>query len=373
MKPYTLIQHAIGVAPNGDTFTYVAKQDSLQVSSRNSPKTNGKLRLRANPFYKKEFHIVYVPSIFVDGYGGRGITYNVPTALGLKGPQTLVEELVNDVIGKVSYKWRQKAQNFQSNLAAMFAERKSCYEMIYNNLKSLVKAARYARKGNAVRAWKALGVSPRSRKFASPDMSGRWLELQYGWLPLIGDMYTIADAEIPTSGFLRCSAVSRRVSVYREENSWNFNTGYRHDWNYSIMTRATCAGFVEFDAVASAAQFGLTNPALVAWEVIPFSFVVDWFLPVGDYLEGLTALHGLKLTETSLTVHRMVKGTSTFTPGPASVRSNFYRRRGHTTYDQYLIERTLGLPSLPLPKLESPFSVLRGLNAIALLRQLLRG
>ena len=128
----------------------------------------------------------------------------------------------------------------------------------------------------------------------------------------------------------------------------------------------------EIDAVASAAQFGLTNPLLVAWEVVPFSFVVDWFLPVGDYLEGLTSLHGLKLSETSLTVHRMVKGTSTFIPGPESVRNNFYRKLGHTTYDQYLIERTLGLPSLPLPKLEPPFSVVRGLNAIALLRQLLR-
>lgn len=372
MKPYQLIQKAIGVSPSGNTFTYVSRVDSLQVSSHNSPKLNGKLQLRANPFYKEELHIVYVPSIYMDGYGGYGLTYNVPTALSLKGSQTLVEELVNDVIGKVSYKWRQKAQNFQSNLAAMFAERKSCYEMIHNNLKSLVKAARYVRKGNAVRAWKALGVSPRTRRFAKPDVSGRWLELQYGWLPLIGDMYTIANAEIPTSGFLRCSATSRRVDVFTEINSWKFNSGYRHDWNYSMMTKATCAGFVEFDAVASAAQFGLTNPLLVAWEVVPFSFVVDWFLPVGDYLEGLTSLHGLKLSETSLTVHRMVKGTSMFIPGPESVRNNFYRKLGHTTYNQYLIERTLGLPSLPLPKLESPFSVVRGLNAIALLRQLLR-
>jgi hypothetical protein len=40
-------------------------------------------------------------------------------------------------------------------------------------------------------------------------------------------------------------------------------------------------------------QMGLTNPLVVAWELIPFSFVADWFIQVGDYLTALTALQGL--------------------------------------------------------------------------------
>lgn len=35
------------------------------------------------------------------------------------------------------------------------------------------------------------------------------------------------------------------------------------------------------------AKVGLTNPLSVAWELIPFSFVVDWFLPIGKYLDAL--------------------------------------------------------------------------------------
>jgi hypothetical protein len=31
----------------------------------------------------------------------------------------------------------------------------------------------------------------------------------------------------------------------------------------------------------------------VAWEIIPFSFVADWFLPVGKFLSHLTATSGL--------------------------------------------------------------------------------
>ena len=42
-------------------------------------------------------------------------------------------------------------------------------------------------------------------------------------------------------------------------------------------------------------QLGLVNPASVAWELIPFSFLVDWFLPVGKFLESYTDTVGMQL------------------------------------------------------------------------------
>lgn len=32
-----------------------------------------------------------------------------------------------------------------------------------------------------------------------------------------------------------------------------------------------------------------TNVASTAWELVPYSFVVDWFLPIGDYIRNLTS------------------------------------------------------------------------------------
>lgn len=40
-------------------------------------------------------------------------------------------------------------------------------------------------------------------------------------------------------------------------------------------------------------QLGLVNPASLAWELIPWSFVVDWFIPIGPLLSVLTAPAGL--------------------------------------------------------------------------------
>lgn len=34
-------------------------------------------------------------------------------------------------------------------------------------------------------------------------------------------------------------------------------------------------------------SMGVTNPALTVWEVLPHSFVLDWMVPVGDWLLGL--------------------------------------------------------------------------------------
>jgi hypothetical protein len=38
---------------------------------------------------------------------------------------------------------------------------------------------------------------------------------------------------------------------------------------------------------------GLTNPLNVAWELVPFSFVVDWFIPIGSFFDGLVPPQGV--------------------------------------------------------------------------------
>lgn len=57
-------------------------------------------------------------------------------------------------------------------------------------------------------------------------------------------------------------------------------------------------------------QLGLTNPALVAWELVPFSFVFDWFISVGQYLQGITALHGVTILKAMQSYEEHVVGGS---------------------------------------------------------------
>jgi hypothetical protein len=48
-------------------------------------------------------------------------------------------------------------------------------------------------------------------------------------------------------------------------------------------------------------QTGFTNPINLLWEILPFSFVVDWFTGIGPYLESLSAWDGLVFRDGSET------------------------------------------------------------------------
>jgi hypothetical protein len=62
-------------------------------------------------------------------------------------------------------------------------------------------------------------------------------------------------------------------------------------------------------ATITLASLGITNPLLVAWELVPFSFVVDWFLPIGNYLESLDSLLGYETAYTSTSTFQVVEWT----------------------------------------------------------------
>ena len=49
-------------------------------------------------------------------------------------------------------------------------------------------------------------------------------------------------------------------------------------------------------------QLGFINPAVVVWDAVPYSFVVDWFLPVGKFLQSFSNDFGITLIELSKTM-----------------------------------------------------------------------
>jgi hypothetical protein len=50
---------------------------------------------------------------------------------------------------------------------------------------------------------------------------------------------------------------------------------------------------VDSQLTGALSNHDLINPLSIGWEVIPYSFVVDWFAPIGNTLSSLTATAGL--------------------------------------------------------------------------------
>lgn len=201
-------------------------------------------------------------------------------------------------------KLREKITSSSFNAAVSMAEGHQSVELILKAAKTLDTVYRHAKRGDWKSATKALAGYERNpgvsrKKAASTTLSNGWLEYQYGVKPLLNDVYDAAT----TLAHLSSVPLQQTLTVSRK------NTGQAHSGSptvldytdsYSFKAKKIKAVVKEVDVVS---LLGLTDPASVAWEKLPYSFVVDWFIPVGNFLSArglsrsITALYVITYTE----------------------------------------------------------------------------
>lgn len=126
------------------------------------------------------------------------------------------------------------------------------------------------------------------------------------------------------------------------------------------------------------AQTGFTNPINLAWEVLPFSFVVDWFLPIGPWLETLSAWNGLEFVGGSQTLFtRGWTHLSVDYQGPCRFIVNdqgIWVKHSRFSQEVVLLDRSTlgGFPTQTLPTFKNPLSVTHASNALALVRSVFK-
>lgn len=110
-------------------------------------------------------------------------------------------------------------------------------------------------------------------------------------------------------------------------------------------------------------SFGLINPAVLAWELIPFSFVVDWFAPIGNTLDALDAGVGVQFLSGTRTDHISGQGQVQWAGNQGGLMIQTFRYKSLRRY-------TYG--SFPIPRfyLKNPFSGSHVATALALFRNL---
>jgi len=260
------------------------------------------------------------------------------------------------------------------NLGVAFAERNKTARMVGDNAIAIAKAYRRLRRGDFRGAARELGINKPGKPRGSSATS-RWLELQYGWKPLLSDVFgaTEALAKRPRSDW---RVTSKGSSV--EQIDSLITSGLNHT---RCMTQATGkrGSFVRIDAVPendlliALSSLGITNPLLIGWELVPFSFVVDWILPVGSFLESLDAMLGYGPTWCSMTNFAKVEWNSTGVPQPRHNGGFWYEAVNDThQHKRYVyVKRTVSesVPLPTLPRFKDPRSLSHMANGLSLLAQ----
>lgn len=137
--------------------------------------------------------------------------------------------------------------------------------------------------------------------------SSLWLQYRYGWLPLISDLTAFGEAVIgfsesyeaykaSTSGGHRDTVSVRAVGVNAVEDGTvghftSVRESSQHIAKCKMQVTYRCSDDTIGRAEFLARKIGLHPRNLIpaVWELTKLSFVLDWVIPIGDFLEDVTA------------------------------------------------------------------------------------
>lgn len=123
----------------------------------------------------------------------------------------------------------------------------------------------------------------------------QWLAYRFGWAPLMSDLWNLRSAVLSSLEEQKSElSVYRNVSEPRELRWENTNYSYRSDMVDGLQTKYWFR--VDDETIQGLNALGFQNPLSLAWELAPYSFVVDWFFGVSNFLSGLSAPLGLTCT-----------------------------------------------------------------------------
>jgi len=225
--------------------------------------------------------------------------FNVPSALGsFEDYSNVILPECNSLIADAQYKALSNARDMRINAAVTFAEGRKTVQMLSQTVRQLHAAYRFFRHGKFGKAARTLNI-PRLPK----TLANHWLAYQYGWRPLLSDavgaattLYDYLERERPPRTTVRGTAVGQMTRSVKSYGNHPQIVGYTERLSFERQFVAKAGLLLELKNSIShaAAQLGvgLTDPLLTAWELTPFSFVFDWFVDVGGWLEARSSLQG---------------------------------------------------------------------------------
>ncbi|DAD50542.1 TPA_asm: maturation protein [ssRNA phage Gerhypos.4_13] len=285
----------------------------------------------------------------------------------------------NDDIGLLG-KLRDKIFGEGFNMLVFLGEGRESLQTITESARRITQSFKFLKQGRVGAAAETLlngkprkgGTKVNRKQVTEEWLASNWLQLKYGWEPLVNDIYAAA------AHFAYMQHRDQtQVFVRGAHKNWvpkSLSTGYTHD-GFATFGKRIKAKITRINKVAA---LGLTNPASLVWEKLPYSFVFDWVIPLGAYLDALNldrSLTGLYVISSKLQV-----GVNVFTqvrsvPNPGVDYSIYNPITAPRTYID--VNRTVSTSlSVPLPQVkpwEKVTSFIHCVNALALMTNAAKG
>lgn len=206
--------------------------------------------------------------------------------------------------------------------------------------------------------------------------SDLWVASRYGWFPIIQDLFTAGMATADTfgrSGFTVKAQSTHTVTPTNDDCWWHdslsTNRWFRLQATGVVSARCKMSYTFRINPGADTlARLTSLDPARLAWELVPYSFVVDWFTGFGSCLEQM---------EQKAKYQSLVLGGYQTITTKADIKYGYHGNYSNTRHsvDTNVVRKTLsrtvglGLPGPNMPRLQCDLGSGRLANAAALLGQ----
>ena len=200
-----------------------------------------------------------------------GQLYNIPQPS--IDDQNRIDQAYNTALGRLNEKVRGGL-----DISVAVAESHQTMKMV----KAIGKVERYI-----------TGIGPRR-------WANEWLAFKYGWLPLVSDVHAAAEELINVSRAMskfKARAHVRTTPELRLTSQAEVDISGVSNYTQGPVTsvhkgEAFSAVALEIvldlpSALHNKARWSSLNPVAIGWELVPYSFVVDWFIDIGSFLRDL--------------------------------------------------------------------------------------
>jgi len=218
----------------------------------------------------------------------------------------------NEAVTKALLKLADQKVNLGENLATLG----QTVRLFAGVTGTLAKSLSAAYRDKSLRPYLTRSVAQLRRDGVSRVIAGKYLEYVYGWKPLMQDAWSLLEVikhGLGNTLVLHAEGKSKQQSRNKEVVYYNVSDKTVTRQLYvDERVRVNCHLWARLDPDWQGAralnQLGLLNPISLAWELMPWSFVVDWVLPIGSVMSALSAPAGLIFIDGSVAARSSAAG-----------------------------------------------------------------
>lgn len=232
-----------------------------------------------------------------------------------------VDEVVAATSAAVTEAHANVSSNQISALASLAEGRKTVDSMVALTRKVLTIA----------RKAKKLDYRYFRKELSFKELSNSYMELRYALRPMIIDAAQVCNALDESRLWKTVRSTARGYRTLTSELSDTADLGasdYTWTRDRKVRTVTTIRAGVLSDTKLSVTNvWGLDQPIEAMWEIVPFSFILDWFFTIGDTIAAWTPNVGVRELASWVSVHHV--STSENSAG------NFANTGNHNVHDQF--------------------------------------